>query len=436
MIGLGLGITSGRSSVPNFLRAGRSQAFITALNEAAATGLALDFQTPQYWLRGARQGNFASGVSGATYTRTGTRAGLDAAVVYAANVPRVAPSSGLRVFGSGTNEARNSTAVGGTVGVIGSGGVLPTNWQSIPNGLTVEIVSIVGEVVRLRYSGTPTGGFVNIQYLTGGYAPASPGQIWTGSRYARIVAGTLPAAASNQFDITVHRFDSGNNFLGLSQSATAFSGSTFVRGVHTSAALPASTAFLYTAWTVNVNNGVPCDFTVEIASPQLEQSSFASDYIPNPNTGASSSAGADDVQVAASALPTSGPILFLADLPAQTYVATTAPRIFEWSGQLVQCLPTEINASGGAGPPATVSGLAATGARRIAMLYTPGAATRLSVNGSAVAVGTDTGLAIPTGVIFIGNRSTLDRPLVGSLGVFAAYRATPSDAQLQAMSAL
>jgi hypothetical protein len=298
-LGLGLGISGGSGPRPDFDWIANG-AFRDALTEAARSGFAAGFSSPasreQYWLNGARYPNFL-GVPGATYTRTGNRAGLDAAVIYPANVPRIAASSGLRVHGAGTNEARNSTAVGGTVGVIGSGGVLPTNWTRTASGLTVEIVSIVGESVRLRYSGTPTGTFVDIGLSGPANATAVPSQIWTGSRYARLVAGTLPAATGGSFDTTIHIFNSSYAYIGESSSGTSFTGSTFVRGTHTSAALPAGTASIATYFRVFVNNGVPCDFTVEIASPQLEQSAFATDYIPNPNTGASSSAGADDVLV-------------------------------------------------------------------------------------------------------------------------------------------
>ena len=180
------------------------------------------------------------------------------------------------------NEARNSVAAGGTVGVIGSGGSFPTGWSRTPSGLAIEIVSIVGEALRIRFSGTPNADFVDVGHLTA-LATASPGQFWTASRYARLVAGTLPAAANNAFDTTIHRFNVGGAYSGESSSFTNFSGSTFVRGTHTAPALPAGTAFVSTNWRVYVNNGVPCDFTVEIASPQLELGSSATGYIPNPN---------------------------------------------------------------------------------------------------------------------------------------------------------
>jgi hypothetical protein len=58
----------------------------------------------------------------------------------------------------------------------------------------------------------------------------------------------------------------------------------------------------------------------------------------------------------------------------------------------------------------------------------------MSVNGSVVSVGTIASTAPNTG--FIGNGTFRVNPLRGSLGIFAAYPGNPSDAQLQAMSAL
>jgi hypothetical protein len=130
--------------------------------------------------------------------------------------------------------------------------------------------------------------------------------------------------------------------------------------------------------------------------------------------------------------------VFIAEAPAQAFQGTF-PRFFDWNtGAFEAWAPssTEVSARSNLSGNALVTGLASGGARRIAVLYIPGAATRLSVNGSAVVVGGDTGIAVPTAPIFIANRAGLDRALNGSLGIFAAYPGNPSDAQLQAMSAL
>jgi hypothetical protein len=434
MISLGLGITSGRFGVPNFLRAGRSQAFIAALNEAAATGLALDFQTPQYWLRGARQGNFASGVSGATYARTGSRAGFDAAVVYSANVPRIAAVNGLRVHGAGTNLVRASEAFDDAAWTK-TNSTITANSAVAPDG-TMTADKIVENTANAAHGVTP------------GSTSVTSGTSYTQTVFAKAGERTwLRIGQNSTADSLVQGFAwfnlssgaVGTVQAGVTATITALANGWYrCRASWTAGATSSNASFVLRLADADNSQTYTGDGTsgIPVWGAQLEQSSFATDYIPNPNTGASSSAGADDVQVAASALPTSGPIVFLADLPAQVFNSGTGPRIFDWAGPLLSCLTTDVFASAGAGTAATVSGLATSGARRIAMLYTVGGATRLSVNGSAVAVGTDVGGAIPTAVNYIGNRAALDRPLNGGLGVFAVYRATPTDAQLQAMSAL
>jgi hypothetical protein len=168
---------------------------------------------------------------------------------------------------------------------------------------------------------------------------------------------------------------------------------------------------------------------------QLEQSAFATDYIPNASTVASASAGADDLQIAASSLPASGPIVFIADLPAQALPSLNS-RIFDHLNTLGIFMPvaTEVSVIGTGAP--QVTGLTAGTARRVVLLYTPSGASKISVNGSAVATGTDTAISSITNPVFIGNRAGLDRPLNASHALFAAYPGNPSDAQLQAMSAL
>jgi hypothetical protein len=323
--------------------------FRDALVEAANTGLVTGFSSPtgqeQYWLRGARYPNYLS-VPGATCTRTGSRAGLDAAVIYPANVARVSAGSGLRVHGAGTNLVRSSDAP-------------PT--QSFTVTATAHTLSLFG-TGSVTLSGVATGTLV----------------------------GT---GASNRVSLT----------------------------------------FTPTAGTLTLTVSGSVTFA------QVETGTFVTDYIPNANTGASASAGPDNVQLAASALPTSGPIVFLADLPAQALPNLTGLNsLFNWSGtmRLFSSIGgTRIEAGYTVDSP-FIGGLTVGGARRVAVAWSPGVSARISANGSAVIVDTTIPGGITNQPLFLGNRPALDLPLNGSLGVFAIYRATPSDAQLQAMSAL
>ena len=252
--GFGFGLSRGGRAVPNFGFAGRSAAFINALNEAAATGLALDFQTPQYWLRGARQGNFASGVSGATYTRTGSRAGLDAAVVYAANVPRVAPSSGLRVFGSGTNLVFASEDLTQASWVKQAGTTVTANQAIAPNGsLTADLVQSNGTNGVLANSAAVSTTIANSKSI---WLRGVSGGESVSLRDGQLTLGTVTCNLTTSWQ----RFS-------LSEVQTGEFAQIWVAGI------PAGGIYIW--------------------GGQLENNPFASDYIPNPNTGASSSAGAD-----------------------------------------------------------------------------------------------------------------------------------------------
>lgn len=268
-----IGIISANSG-PNFSYTGTNAAFQSALTEAAYTGLVAGFSAPaypQYWLRGVSYPSFLS-MPGATYTRTGNRAGLDAAVVYSANVPRVAPSSGLRVFRAGTNEARVSEDF--SVGVWGNSFISVTpNAIIAPDGtLTADRITGSG--------GAPRTAQAQQQIAIGG---GTASKAFTVSCWLRAVSGTTSLSLKNTQSGVLDNFqDFTLTTTWARYSFTVTNGGSLGTGEQgfgiASDAL--GSAFDLYAWGF-----------------QTEQSSFASDYIPNPNTGASSSAGADDARV-------------------------------------------------------------------------------------------------------------------------------------------
>jgi hypothetical protein len=353
---------------------------------------------------------------------------------------------GVRVFGSGTQHARNLGYTGAVAGVVGAGGAMPTENLGFTGaaGLSSEVVGVFtvsGQtVLRLRVFGTPstTSGSLFFAPITYPNAPAgTQTTIVSGQMWLRLVAGSLASLSSISLRLDAVNSSNVRTQLGPATSLSALD-STLRRYVSQNITLGggATTAkyneLIEFGWT----NGVPVDFTIDIGASQLEESPFCSDVIPNASTTLSASAGADNLQIAASSLPSSGPIVFIADLPADV-VQGTGPRPFVWGMDPILLSATEVSArASAAGTAATVTGLASGGARRIAVLYTPGAATRLSVNGSVVNVGTDVGDALPIGFpLYVGNAPALTRPLNRSLGVLAVYPGNPSDAQLQAMSA-
>jgi len=412
----------------------------TALIEAAYTGLVLGMGDPGFeenWLRGVRQGPLATGVTGATYARSGTRAGLDPANLFAPNVVRREAGLGVRVFGSGVNLIYASEAFDNAVWtkvdatVTANAGVAPNGTMTADK--LVESTSSSTHLIRSTSfgSGTITNG-VNYAYSV--YLKAAE-RSWAVLELEGLFGGGFAW------------FNLSNGTIGTQTALVSASISSVGNGWYRCTIIDLSTGTggattrcnLFTAPLNDIVNYLGDGTSgILVWGAQLEQSSFVTDYIPNASTTVSASAGADNLQIAASSLPSSGPIVFIADLPAQAIVGTI-PRVFEWNGLITlqnNSTSSIYSTSDGSANGPTQSGLTVNGARRVAMLYTPGAATRLSVNGSAVVVGTDVGVAVPTAVNYIGNRAALDRPLNGSLGVFAAYPGNPSDAQLQAMSAL
>jgi len=275
MLGLGLSLSLGQHSGggPNFNYLDNT-ALRTALAEAALTGLVLApgaLGGEENWLRGARQGPLATGVTGATYTRSGTRAGLGPANLFV------------------ENGVRNSVFAGATNGIIGSGGVMPTGFGLSASGLTREIISSANGVLRIRFSGTPSGSVIDLNSTTATIQAAAAGQIWTASRSVRLVAGTLPAASLNTFHTSVHQWTSVPAYVGESTSAATFDGENWVRGVHTSPALSGTTTQVSTILYIFIDNGVPCDFTIEVKEPQLVIGNVPGTYVPNSSTTLSAS---------------------------------------------------------------------------------------------------------------------------------------------------
>ena len=127
---------------------------------------------------------------------------------------------------SRTNSIRNSQAGGATVGVIGSGGALPTNWATgSVSGISYEVIG-TGTVsgfsyLDLKISGTnSSGSSVNpiFSFEATTVIVASSAQSWTGSCYIALQAGSLAGASSFNIDVTER--DSGGAFLAA--SATGF----------------------------------------------------------------------------------------------------------------------------------------------------------------------------------------------------------------------
>jgi hypothetical protein len=184
-----------------------------------------------------------------------------------------------------TNVVRNNTNVGVTNGVIGSGGVLPTNWSIIntPSGLTTEIIGTGTEAVLgggtqnyidIKVSGTAGAAgtmAINFDTITNPAAAAAVGQTWTASFGAKLQAGTLtgftPRAALISYTSGGSAITTFNTAITVGANHNRFS---------QTATLTGAAAFTRAVMQIVVANGAVTNGTFRIYMPQLEQASDAS----------------------------------------------------------------------------------------------------------------------------------------------------------------
>ena len=117
-----------------------------------------------------------------------------------------AGATNLRCLTTSANILRNSQTAGATAGLVGSGGVLPTDWSTSFGSVTGISVTVVGSgtdattglpYVDLQYSGTPSAsGTLNTFFDAS--APATSLTAYTTSCYIAFNAGALTNTTSWQ----------------------------------------------------------------------------------------------------------------------------------------------------------------------------------------------------------------------------------------------
>jgi hypothetical protein len=197
--------------------------------------------------------------------------------------PATLQARGLLVESSRTNGIRNPRLEGA---VAGTPGTMPTNTlMSTPGmtGLSTEVVGFGSEdgfsYVDLRWFGTASaGGTLAFWMEQGLQIAATVGQTFAYSLYAKVVAGTYPAASST-FGIVEQ--DGGGATLGLpilTASAIPGSVSTPLRQCRMTAVgtvVAAGTAFIQPTWrSGSVTSGATIDVTIRFAAPQTELGTF------------------------------------------------------------------------------------------------------------------------------------------------------------------
>lgn len=191
-----------------------------------------------------------------------------------------------------TNSIRNSTATNGAaVGVIGSGGVLPTNWGHAGGstaGLTTTVVATGTDeglpYIDIRYSGTTSSTSLSLIFETTTAIAASAAQVWTSSQYIKLVSGTL-----SNITYIYSQVDGIGGSAGSGPGTPATPSSTLTRLTATYT-LGTGATNVRMSMPITVNNASAVDATFRIYQPQLELGSFATSPIPTTSVAVTRSA--------------------------------------------------------------------------------------------------------------------------------------------------
>ena len=249
-----------------------------------------------------------------TFTRASSGTYLDSDGVLktaTTNVPRIEYDAdgnrlGLLIEEARTNYVRNSTLAGATVGVLDSGGNLPTNWgkpASLSNA-EVEVVDLGTadgfDYIDLRFNGTLSANNVQQVFETSTSISVSDGDVTTGSVYLQQIAGSL----ANITSVTIITIYFASGAFHSSQSRTiTLSEDRLERYYITDTASDADGSGAITSARHVVQlvspSGSVVDITLRFAAPQFEAGSFPTSYIPTAGDAATRTADVASIPTSA-----------------------------------------------------------------------------------------------------------------------------------------
>lgn len=173
-------------------------------------------------------------------------------------------ATGAVIGGQFTNKIRNPRGEGGTVGVIGAVGALPTNFSAL-GGLSVEFLGAGQEdglaYFDVRFFGTASSSYSALYFEGTSNAIGIPGQAWGLDAHIRALGGVQPGSA-----LAVYK---GGNATVFQSAAFAPDGNR--QYVSTKGILEAGVTYLRPYIITSITNGVPYDFSLRIYAPKLVQ---------------------------------------------------------------------------------------------------------------------------------------------------------------------
>lgn len=200
---------------------------------------------------------------------------------------------GLLIEEQRVNLIRNSSNVGATVGVIGSGGALPTNWtKGGGTGLNLEVVSVGTDAgvpyVDIGITGTSVGASSGLYLYVdgiGGATGLATGQSVAASIWTKINKKTLADAGIYSITLGVEERNSGAGYLQTGSSLTFNSSSnpyptSLDRISVTKTLLNAATVRGNMMIFISTESGAAVDVVLRIGGAQFEVGSFPTSYIP------------------------------------------------------------------------------------------------------------------------------------------------------------
>jgi hypothetical protein len=202
---------------------------------------------------------------------------------------------------SGIQQMIRTRVTGATLGVIGSGGVMPTGW-SIGSmvGMTTELVAYDNTSITLRFNGTVVSG--TAPGVSWNYSPA--GSFVTGDPYygytsAQKISGSATVDQAILFG-SEHDADATTQLRAFVGSAVSLSDGAVKPVVFSGTCTHASCSRLTMStrvgrWTASPGD-VFTNYTVKFRVPMLEKAAFPSSWVPSDASAVTR--GADSLSVA------------------------------------------------------------------------------------------------------------------------------------------